>query len=193
MTDAEPFLKAILADPGNDGPRLIFADWLEEQARTNSDAISKRVAFIRIGCANPRKTLYADNVHHLVERRTGFLDKWFVVPAKNSFPGVQDWINSILPQPSTTHRMNAIFRRGFLDALETPWDWWLAHHAAIRGACPLTTCNLTTRPPQQWIQDVMRERLAFDFRTPMGLFELNDEQLINVLGTEFEGITFRLS
>jgi len=32
MTDAD-FLRAILADPEDDGPRLAYADWLEERGR----------------------------------------------------------------------------------------------------------------------------------------------------------------
>jgi uncharacterized protein (TIGR02996 family) len=31
IADGEPFLKAILADPLNDGPRLVYADWLDER------------------------------------------------------------------------------------------------------------------------------------------------------------------
>ena len=44
MTHAEAFLQAILEDPADDAPRLIYADWLEE----NGDA--GRADFIRIQC-----------------------------------------------------------------------------------------------------------------------------------------------
>lgn len=42
MTD-EHFLQTILADPDNDGPRLIYADWLEERG-------DQRGEFIRVQC-----------------------------------------------------------------------------------------------------------------------------------------------
>jgi uncharacterized protein (TIGR02996 family) len=43
MTHAEAFLQAVRAEPDDDAPRLIFADWLEEQG-------DPRGAFIRIQC-----------------------------------------------------------------------------------------------------------------------------------------------
>lgn len=38
---------AILANPDDDLPRLVFADWLEENGTTDAD--TARVEFIRIG------------------------------------------------------------------------------------------------------------------------------------------------
>ena len=48
MTHADAFLQDILAHPDDDAPRLIFADWLEEQG----DAAGVgRAEFIRVQCA----------------------------------------------------------------------------------------------------------------------------------------------
>lgn len=44
MSDRNDFLQTILAAPEDDAPRLIFADWLEEQGET------ERAEFIRIQC-----------------------------------------------------------------------------------------------------------------------------------------------
>jgi uncharacterized protein (TIGR02996 family) len=44
MTDHHAFLQAILANPDEDAPRLIYADWLEEQGDTD------RAEFIRVQC-----------------------------------------------------------------------------------------------------------------------------------------------
>src|SRR5262245_7675431 len=33
--DAHPFLAAILEQPDDDGPRLVYADWLEEQGQSD--------------------------------------------------------------------------------------------------------------------------------------------------------------
>lgn len=41
-------LRGILADPDNDLPRLVYADWLEEQDRSDHDAAVSR--FIRLSC-----------------------------------------------------------------------------------------------------------------------------------------------
>jgi uncharacterized protein (TIGR02996 family) len=47
-------LKAILSSPEDDLPRLVFADWLEENGTTDADAA--RVEFIRLGCRSKMKT-----------------------------------------------------------------------------------------------------------------------------------------
>lgn len=44
MTERESFLAAIIADPQEDAPRLIFADWLEEHGERD------RAEFIRVQC-----------------------------------------------------------------------------------------------------------------------------------------------
>jgi uncharacterized protein (TIGR02996 family) len=44
MTEHEPFLRAIIAQPDEDAPRLIYADWLEEQG------LDQRAEFIRVQC-----------------------------------------------------------------------------------------------------------------------------------------------
>ena len=44
MTDGEALLAAILANPAEDTPRLVYADWLEEHGR------EERAEFIRVQC-----------------------------------------------------------------------------------------------------------------------------------------------
>jgi uncharacterized protein (TIGR02996 family) len=50
MPESEAFLKAICANPDDDGPRLIFTDWLED----NGDP--ERAEFIRVQCALEKLT-----------------------------------------------------------------------------------------------------------------------------------------
>src|SRR5262245_43908309 len=52
MTDEETFLAGIYADPDADWPRLVSADWLEEQGRT------ERAEFIRLQCRIARGDPY---------------------------------------------------------------------------------------------------------------------------------------
>ena len=53
MSDRLALLKAILAAPDDDLPRLVFADWLEENGTTDADAA--RAEFIRLGCLSKAK------------------------------------------------------------------------------------------------------------------------------------------
>src|SRR5262245_19322003 len=58
QTDAEPFLQRIRAFPDDDVPRLIFADWLDEQLcglpPQERDAARARAEFIRVQIALAR-------------------------------------------------------------------------------------------------------------------------------------------
>jgi uncharacterized protein (TIGR02996 family) len=54
MTPRLALLSAILANPDDDLPRLVFADWLEEHGTTDADAA--RVEFIRLGCKSKAKS-----------------------------------------------------------------------------------------------------------------------------------------
>ena len=56
MVDRDAFLKTIIERPSEDGPRLVFADWLEEQ----DDA--DRAEFIRVQC----------RLNFLVEHKYGY-------------------------------------------------------------------------------------------------------------------------
>ena len=48
------------------------------------------------------------------------------------------------------------FRRGFVEVITCAWADFLANHAAIRAACPLRFCNLTTRPDDLDVGDLIR-------------------------------------
>src|SRR5690242_10987573 len=50
MTDDRDFIEAIQQDPDDDGPRLIYADWLEERGDPKGE-------FIRVQCALSRHDL----------------------------------------------------------------------------------------------------------------------------------------
>jgi uncharacterized protein (TIGR02996 family) len=45
-SDRHAFVQAIIANPADDAPRLIYADWLEERGTEENDA---RAELIRLG------------------------------------------------------------------------------------------------------------------------------------------------
>src|SRR5262245_28444157 len=50
-TDGSALLAAILAHPDEDTPRLVYADWLDEQAAERSEPVPcPRAEFIRVQC-----------------------------------------------------------------------------------------------------------------------------------------------
>lgn len=141
--DHYPFLRAVIADPDDDLPRLVFADWLDEH-RDPAWA-----SMIRRGCEHPKKVLYADNVPHLTRDRSrnGLQSVWSTIPSKTRTPGATGVINRVIPSPRNTHRFNALFARGFLKTVECPWDWFADHAGELLATHPLAEVRLVTWPP----------------------------------------------
>jgi uncharacterized protein (TIGR02996 family) len=65
MTDAPAFFRAIETEPGDDTPRLVYADWLDENAACAADRA--RAEFIRVQCAGARSRS-ANELRSLAER-----------------------------------------------------------------------------------------------------------------------------
>src|SRR5690348_11385636 len=96
MMHADAFLRDILAHPDDDAPRLIFADWLEEQGDANSTA---RAEFIRVQCALAGGQLPEQQRVELVRREQQILDEWD-----------EEWV-----RPIRRFVRNWEFHRGFID------------------------------------------------------------------------------
>ncbi len=103
----EGFLQAIIADPENDTPRLIFADWLDEHEQP------ERAEFIRLQCRlacldelDPERLRLADRERAL-EDLAG-----------------QRWQPQI---PKSARYFDRPFRRGFVGLLARTIPDWLVH------------------------------------------------------------------
>jgi uncharacterized protein (TIGR02996 family) len=115
-TDA--FLEAILQDPDDDTPRLVFADWLEEQGDSPS---AVRAEFIRVQCMlaggppPPRRIELQRRQQEILEE---YSDEW-AHPIREL---VRNWN----------------FHRGFIDEIALwseaflAWADWLFRHAPIQ-------------------------------------------------------------
>jgi uncharacterized protein (TIGR02996 family) len=62
MSDGEALLRAVLADPRDDAPRLVYADWLDEHGQAAA------ADFVRACCAIPT----APNAAHLAAHLATF-------------------------------------------------------------------------------------------------------------------------
>ncbi len=119
MSDADKFLAAIIAEPDDDLPRLVFADWLEE----NGD--SDRAEFIRLQCAAEREPFASSQRGMMVARADRLLA---ANKARWSIPlihGVQK------------------FRRGFVEHLHISADDLIQHAGQIERAAPVTGLRLS--------------------------------------------------
>lgn len=164
MNQDEAFLAAIVENPGDDTPRLIYADFLLER---DGPGDRERQEFIRVQCELARleavgfehcKRLAADRTldqtepdghererialrrreHELWE----LLDDavvWRDLYAAGFCPELKegDWqVNG------------ALVRRGFAERVRCTAASWLAHGDKVRKAQPVTTVRLTTPIPQ---------------------------------------------
>jgi uncharacterized protein (TIGR02996 family) len=97
MNHDDAFLQEIIADPDNDGPRLVYADYLEEHGD------SDRAEFIRVCEAMRRVPVFADDYWRLKARRNEL---------RPSYP--TDWLTATRYDGS---RYDPLFREGI------PADW----------------------------------------------------------------------
>lgn len=190
MSERAAFLSAILAAPDDDVPRLLLADWLDE----NGDAA--RAAFIRVQCelarlpACPTTSVdggFAPNPcqcqWHTLHRRAKVL-----VEAKADGGNHWNWQDWAAPAATLltpfgmpwTHA-NYIFRRGFVEEIACSWEDWTRHAAAILAATPLRQVRLTT--PPRWHQIVNAS-----WALPPGR---GAAELVAELTARWPGITFR--
>lgn len=115
--DARPFLDTIRAHPDDDGPRLVYADWLEERGEC---ALAE---LIRVACEleamGPRRDAAA--------RRVGELEQ-AVAKAMPDLGG---------NAPALT------WRRGLVIELSAEWRAWLAHGDAITCRHPVVAVQFS--------------------------------------------------
>jgi uncharacterized protein (TIGR02996 family) len=67
MTHDNPFLQAIIEDPDNDNPRLVYADWLEEHGQPD------KAEYLRVQCTLARLPEGDPQRRELEERERGLL------------------------------------------------------------------------------------------------------------------------
>ncbi len=173
MTDGEALLRAIIAHPDEDVPRLAYADVLDEQ---NEPA---RAEFIRLQCDSARldqvvmngiftpgppsnapdtskefaklcenrkreRELIAAGVEYVPGR--AYRHVWFPLDLGTGYSVRIDRPDAIGLITGDGLRVSAAFRRGFVLRSQLPADDWLAHADAILVAHPVQEVTLTTWP-----------------------------------------------
>lgn len=152
MAHADAFLKDILAHPDDDAPRLIFADWLEEQGDTSSVA---RAEFIRVQCCLVTGELPSQQRNELVRRQNRILDQWD-----------KEWV-----RPIRRVVKNWEYRRGFIDEVGMVADKFLAHASRLFRRLPIQHLRL-------WPQKCPR---SIAIAEPINMAELADNKYLRHL------------
>jgi uncharacterized protein (TIGR02996 family) len=124
MTDHEHFLQAILADPDSDTPRLIYADWLEEQG-------DPRGEFIRTQCE--AAALPLDSERRLMLLRRG-----------EKMQKQAQWLADL-----RRICVSLECRRGVVEQVSLTAEDFLAHAQVLHKAETLIGLHLAKLRPQQ--------------------------------------------
>jgi uncharacterized protein (TIGR02996 family) len=143
QTEAEAFLQRIRAYPDDDTPRLIFADWLEEQS-AGFPAAAERARFIRVQIALARleEDLAASDDSFAVrceqeEARRKLVHEERVLLDHNR----EDWI-SLMRDLATGHQ----FRRGFVEEVNVDTKKFVRHAHELFDVSPLRHIHLLEVP-----------------------------------------------
>jgi uncharacterized protein (TIGR02996 family) len=84
MSDERPFIEAILADPNDEAPRLIYADWLEERGDPRGEYLRLDTVLARLPGDDMRR---AGDLSRLKELRTGIDPEWAAVVDRTRIEG----------------------------------------------------------------------------------------------------------
>jgi uncharacterized protein (TIGR02996 family) len=138
--DGEALVASVLARPDDDAPRLVYADWLEE----NGDP--DRAELIRVQCElstwDPAAGVGVGRHprwRHLRRRQGELLDAFG-----------RGWRLADLPAdlrhvlPDAAHDL---YHRGFVGTVRVDCRTWLDHGPPLVRACPVTRVLLTDRDP----------------------------------------------
>src|SRR5262245_19590058 len=115
MADADALLRAILATPDDDAPRLVYADWLDEQGESDRAAfIRAQVELARLPADEPSRTGLVQIERTLLGANRDAWSKWLPV-----------WVSA--------HE----FCRGFVEWIQCQAADFIAHADAVRSRTPI--------------------------------------------------------
>jgi uncharacterized protein (TIGR02996 family) len=125
MNTEQDFLQAVCAEPDDDGPRLVFADWLEDNGQP------ERAEFIRSQCRRAKMDEWDDGYEGLAGREQELLEK-----------DGKAWGKEAL---KFTKRVE--WRRGFVDGMTLEPEKFVDCAEAIFAATPLRSLRLVYARP----------------------------------------------
>lgn len=203
MTDREALLRAVLADPDDDAPRLVLADHFDEVEPLDHE----RAEFIRVGCELARHfgepcpdgrrpiigPVTNERLGDLRRREAELLGRYAARWAKP-----WDGIFSAGLRATGTEGTPVGFARGFIETITCPAADWLAHADAILSLHPVRRVTLTTWPTPAEMEETLRRPTAKGFASSLGVVELaivgglDGERAARFLNQFWPGVTFDL-
>jgi len=108
------FLERVAADPEGDGPRLVFADWLDERNDPRGEFIRVQIALARLAADDPRASALRDREATLLAR--------YHAPWSEPLRGIAGWTE---------------FRRGLIETVNVEARLFLRRAADLFRRAPV--------------------------------------------------------
>lgn len=138
MSDGDDLYRAILDNPDDDAPRLVYADWLDEHGRP------ERADFIRVQCAMARLPAETGRWKGLLDRAQRLEREWR-----------GDWT-----RPAQARVLDARLGRGFVDSVRLTVEQFVAGAEELVRAEPVRCWEFA--PPSMFSGRPAFTRLAAD-------------------------------
>lgn len=154
MTE-DAFIATIKDNPLSDGPRLVFADWLEEQGQCN------RAEFIRVQIELAKRL--PGDVHGQCEYSCGVPEcRWYeLIKTERRLLG--KWPHEFIDASYWGNSFRSIYRRGFIEEVVANWDGLRDGLDKVLKNHPIMTVRMVernfvwfTRPRFSWRDDKNR-------------------------------------
>jgi uncharacterized protein (TIGR02996 family) len=137
VSERAAFLAAIKAVPDDDVARLVYADWLDEQANERD---ARHAAMIRFQVRMARTPHDHAAKCRATERRPGTGPRCERCALEREDRGWQSWgHDNLVPAPFCGR---CVFRRGLADAVACPADVWTASGRFLRDDHPVRSVLL---------------------------------------------------
>src|SRR5262245_8205768 len=155
VTDGEALIRSILAAPADDAPRLVYADWLEEQGRPeDAEFVRVQVELARLGFDGAFHTdeqgqlrQVPAEVERLMQRQ---MELWADGHGRPDLPAqMADW--PIYPANTAGTRVRV--RRGFVERLSCRCKDLMALAADLFARQPVTDVRLVDLQPARQRHD----------------------------------------
>jgi uncharacterized protein (TIGR02996 family) len=149
VTDGEALIRSVLANPADDAPRLVYADWLEERGRAeDAEFIRVQIELARLGFdgafhvdSQGRLQRMPAHIERLQERQ---LELWMGGAGRPELhKELANWPMTIHPMRGQSLRI----RRGFVERVASFAEIFIAVAAGLFRHQPVTRISLVDRQP----------------------------------------------
>ena len=151
MTDGEALIRSVLANPADDAPRLVYADWLDERGRAaDAEFIRVQIELARLGFDGAFHVDSQGRLQrmpaHIERHQERQLELWMGGAGRPELPAeLANWPMTIHPMRGQSRRI----RRGFVERVASFAGIFLEVVAGLFRHQPVAHVALVDKQPFQ--------------------------------------------